>query len=259
MKTSKEKCRNAASRRISRNDAKRAKVYAAAVLQRAPRLLAMIGIAAGVAAAAMPSNAAETAGDAKRGAKVFQACIACHSLQPNHHMTGPSLAQLFGRKAGTAKGFLRYSDPMLKSDIVWDERTLDQWLASPAQMIPGNDMAFPGIPDQSARRDLIAYLRAVAEGSEAPRGPRMPRLKSAQAPDIVKSMRHCGDTYFLTTEDGRSLKIWEFNLRLKIDSSEFGPYPGRPVIVGMGMQGDRAAVVFTQPSELSSFIQQRCE
>ena len=219
----------------------------------------MIGLITGLAAAAMPSGAAESAGNAKRGAKVFQACIACHSLEPNRHATGPSLAQLFGRKAGTGKGFLRYSDAMLKAGVVWNESTLDDWLTNPARLIPGNEMAFAGISNRGARRDLIAYLQAVSEGSEAPRGPRMPRLKSAQAKDVIESMRHCGDTYFLTTGDGRNLKIWEFNLRLKIDSSEFGPHPGRPVIVGMGMQGDRAAVVFTQPSELSSFIQQRCE
>ncbi|MBI1964616.1 MAG: cytochrome c family protein [Betaproteobacteria bacterium] len=220
--------------------------------------LAMVGMAAGVLAAAMPSTAAETAGDAKRGAKVFQACVACHSAEPGRHMTGPSLAQLFGRKAGTAKGFLRYSDPMLKSDIVWDERALDQWLASPAQMIPGNDMAFPGLPDQRARRDLIAYLRAVAEGSEAPRGPRMPRLKSAQADDVVKAIRYCGDTYFVTTEAGKTLKIWEFNLRLKTDSTEFGPRPGRPVLVGVGMGSDRAAIVFSAPGEIAKLIKAAC-
>ena len=220
--------------------------------------LAMVGVAAGLLASGMPSDAAETAGDAKRGAKVFQACVACHSAEPGRHMTGPSLAQLFGRKAGTAKGFLRYSDPMLKSDIVWDERTLDQWLASPAQLIPGNDMAFPGLPDQSARRDLSAYLKAVAEGSEAPRGPRMPRLKSAQADDVVKAIRYCGDTYFVTTEAGKTLKIWEFNVRLKTDSTEFGPHPGRPVLVGVGMGSDRAAIVFSAPGEIAKLIKAAC-
>jgi len=259
VKTSEEKCRKAASRRFSRNDAKRGKVYTAAVLQRALMRLAMIGIAAGLFAAAMSSIAAETAGDAKRGAKVFQACIACHSLEPNRHMTGPSLAQLFGRKAGAVKEFLRYSDPMLKSDITWNERTLDQWLASPGQLIPGNEMTFAGIPNQGARRDLIAYLRAVSEGSEAPRGPRMPRLKSAQADDVVKGIRYCGDTYFVTTEAGKTLKIWEFNVRLKTDSTEFGPLPGRPVLVGVGMGSDRAAIVFASPREIGELVKELCD
>lgn len=250
------------SRRISRNDAKRRKGDATVILRRLPWRLAALGVAAGVLVAALPSNAAETAGDAKRGAKAFQVCVACHSLEPDRHMTGPSLAQLFGRKAGTHKGFMRYSDAMLQSGIVWNERTLDQWLASPAQLIPENSMSFRGIPDPAARRDLIAYLKAVSEGSEAPRGPaagpRMPRLKSAQADDVVKAIRYCSDTYFVTTEAGKTHKLWEFNLRLKTDSTEFGPHPGRPVLVGVGMGGDRAAIVFSAPGEIAKLIKTAC-
>lgn len=227
---------------LTQYNVRRKKGYTAAVLRRAPRRLATLGIAAGVLLAALPSTAAETAGDVKRGAKAFQACVACHSLEPDRHMTGPSLAQLFGRKAGTHKGFLRYSDALLQSGIVWNERTLDQWLASPAQLIPGNDMAFRGIPDPDARRDLIAYLNAVSEGSEAPRGPAagppMPQLKSAQADDVVKAIRYCGDTYFVTTEAGKTLKIWEFNLRLKTDSTEFVA-PRRPSRSGRCWHGQR--------------------
>jgi len=252
----------AESRRSLRNDAKRSKGYTAAGLRRSPRRLAMVGIAAGMFATAVPAIAAETAGDAKRGAKAFQACVACHSLEPDRHMTGPSLAQLIGRKAGTHKGFLRYSDAMLQSGIVWNERTLDQWLASPAQLIPENSMSFRGIPDPGARRDLIAYLKAVSDGSQAPRGPaagpRMPRLKSAQADDVVKAIRYCGDTYFVTTEAGKTHKLWEFNVRLKTDSTEFGPHPGRPVLVGVGMGGDRAAIVFSAPGEIAKLIKPAC-
>lgn len=39
--------------------------------------LAAVGAAAGMLLAAIPSHAAEAEGDAKRGAKVFQACAAC--------------------------------------------------------------------------------------------------------------------------------------------------------------------------------------
>jgi cytochrome c len=37
--------------------------------------------------------------NSSRGQRVFSACAACHSLQPNQNMTGPSLADLWGRKA----------------------------------------------------------------------------------------------------------------------------------------------------------------
>src|SRR2546425_13308128 len=66
-------------------------------------------------------NGAAAAGDPKRGSRVFQACIACHSVKPGEHMTGPSLAGIWNRKAGTAEGFLRYSDALKRVDIVLNE------------------------------------------------------------------------------------------------------------------------------------------
>lgn len=35
-------------------------------------------------------------GDAKRGAAEFGQCAACHSLEPDHHLTGLSLAGIVG-------------------------------------------------------------------------------------------------------------------------------------------------------------------
>src|SRR2546428_2932934 len=102
---------------------------------------------------------ARAAGDAARGVKVFQACMACHSVQPDEHMTGPSLAHVWNRKAGSAEGFMRYSDPVKQSGITWNAAALDKWLANPAQLIPGNGMTFPGIKDAKAREDVNAYLK----------------------------------------------------------------------------------------------------
>jgi len=33
---------------------------------------------------------------------------------------------------------------------------------------------------------------------------------------------------------------------------------GKPIIVGSGMQGDRAAVIFSRPEEMSAFIHREC-
>ena len=208
-------------------------------------------------------------GNIQRGAAAFQLCVACHSVEPGRHLTGPSLAGVSGRKAGTAPGFLRYSDALQKSGIVWDERTLDAWLVSPAKLVPGNDMTFPGIKDRKAREDIIAYLRAVSSGKAPPAaaqggmmgmmgGGPMPDLKQADADSVVQSIRHCGDTYFVITADGKMHKIWEFNLRFKTDSGANGPSPGKPAVVGVGMRGDRVAIVFAQPKEISALIEQSC-
>lgn len=199
-------------------------------------------------------------GDSSRGARAFGACAGCHALEPGRHLTGPSLAGVWGRKAGAAPGFARFSSALRSSGIVWNESSLDAWLANPEKAVPGNYMQFRGIADAKVRADLVAYLRAVAEGKSPPaRGaPALPDLKAAPASAIVTALRHCGDSYFVTNADGETTPYWEFNLRFKTDSGPGGPAPGRPVMVGQGMQGDRAQIVFARPEEISAFIRKDC-
>ena len=211
-----------------------------------------------VATCLVPVSAV-AAEDAQRGAKAYQNCVACHSLETGRHFTGPSLANLFGRKAGTAPGFQRYSDALQRSGVIWDEKTLDAWLREPDSFIPGNVMTFPGLKDETMRRDLIQYLKAADSIPGARRaGPRLPDLKKAPPEGIAKVVRHCGDTYFVTTGDGKTHKIWELNLRLKTDTSVTGPAPGKPVIVGTGMQGDRSAIVFSALREIGELVKEQC-
>jgi cytochrome c len=212
-----------------------------------------------LAAALLVPLSAFAAGDAERGARAYRACIACHALEPGRHLTGPSLANVFGRKAGEAPGFERYSDALKQSGVVWDEKTLDAWLREPASVIPGNVMTFGGINDEKVRSDLIAYLKAADSrpGTRRP-GFRLPDLKKAPPDAIVTAVRHCGDTFFVTTQEGKIHKIWEVNLRLKIDSRDTGPFPGKPVMVGAGMQGDRASIIFSALSEIGELVKKNC-
>lgn len=221
-------------------------------------------------AALIMTSGARAAGDARRGAQVFGQCLACHSVAPGEHLTGPSLAHVWKRKAGTIEGFQRYSDELKRADVAWDEAAIEKWLADPQKFIPGTTMSFAGLKQPKDREDVIAYLRAVSEGkppAPAAKGgmggmggmqARKPDLKKAPLDAQVSALKHCGDTYTVQTADGKSQKLWEFNLRLKTDTSKLGPAPGKPVIVGTGMQGDRAAVVFASPKEISSFIQSAC-
>jgi len=214
--------------------------------------------------AALPAAAAlAQSGDADRGARVFaQQCAACHSVEPRRHLTGPSLAGVWHRRAGNAPGFVRYSDAMRRADVTWNERTLDTWLRDPAGLVPGNQMSFQGIADNAARRDLIAYLRASSAG-EAPRaGGRAPagpaNLKQAPAANQVRTVSYCPDAYRVATADGKTHVFWEFNLRLKTDSSAAGPLAGKPVLMGSGMMGDRASIVFAAPEEIGDFVKREC-
>jgi len=183
-------------------------------------------------------------------------------------MTGPSLARVWNQKAATAEGFSRYSEALRRADLVWTGETLDRWLVNPEKLVPGTSMTFPGLKDGKNRQDLIAYLEAVSEG-KAPRAEQGGRamagmgrgkldLRKAPAEGRVTSIGYCGDTYTVRMGDGKTQKIWEFNLRFKTDSSKLGPLPGKPVAVGAGMQGDRASVVFASPKEISEFIKPSC-
>jgi cytochrome c len=95
-------------------------------------------------------------GDAARGEKRFEECVACHSLEKGKESVGPDLHGVLGRKA--AETDFRYSPALKRSGITWSEQTIDTFIADPQAVVPGNRMPFAGIPDASARADLIAYL-----------------------------------------------------------------------------------------------------
>jgi cytochrome c len=215
----------------------------------------------------VPVHRAEAAGDPEAGAQVFRTCSACHTLEPGAHRTGPSLAGVLGRRAGTAEGFHRYSDALRSADLVWREDTLNGFLANPQALLPGNRMTFPGITDAQARADLIAYLQtATAAGAQAEAGeqdamatPQLMDLRREVGPNNrITSIRYCGDTYTVGVESGESHPFWEFNLRFKTDSSDKGPEPGHPVLIPASMMGDRAFVIFAAPAEISGFIESKC-
>jgi nitrite reductase (NO-forming) len=101
-------------------------------------------------------------GDAAAGRLVFRKCQACHSLEPGKDLVGPSLAGILNRKAGTEAGF-DYSPAVKQSNITWNPQTLDEYLADPAKVIPGNRMPFPGLKTPDDRKDVIAFLAAAGQ------------------------------------------------------------------------------------------------
>jgi cytochrome c len=103
-----------------------------------------------------------SAADVAHGKVVYEKCAACHLLTPGATEVGPSLAGIMGRKAASQDDF-RYSTAMRRSNIVWDEKTIDAYLADPQGYIKGNRMPFAGLPDQKDREDVIAYLKEAAK------------------------------------------------------------------------------------------------
>jgi cytochrome c len=104
--------------------------------------------------------------DIQAGEAVYARCLACHALA--YDRTGPRHCGLFGRRAGSVKGF-PYSDAMKRSRIVWDEKTLNAFLANPTKNIPGTAMGYAGVQDDVERANLIAYLRQANESDACKR------------------------------------------------------------------------------------------
>jgi cytochrome c len=189
-----------------------------------------------IAAATMTALSAPAwsqAGGATRGERMYRACVACHSLEPNRNMTGPSLAEIWNRKSGSLASFPRYSAALKSAGIIWNDDTLDEWIKDPQPFIPGNTMTFPGMKDARQRADLLAFLKDATQPGHAPKaaqggnqmggmmmgGGGVPNLKKLDPEDRVQSINHCGDTYKVATADGKIRDFWERNLRFKTDVS----------------------------------------
>ena len=99
-------------------------------------------------------------GDAAQGRKVYQRwCIGCHGDKETVQSVGPSLVGLIGRRAGTVGGS-PYSRNLYESGIVWDEKSLQRYLASPRDAVHGTIMPI-GVHDPRERDDIIAYLKTL--------------------------------------------------------------------------------------------------
>jgi cytochrome c len=120
----------------------------------------LFGLVAGVALMAGVSSA--SAQDAEAGAKVFNACKACHTLEAGKNRVGPSLHGLIGRPAGSVEGF-SYSPAMKNSGVTWDDENLAKYLADPKGFIAGNKMAFAGVKKEEDLKNLVAYLLEAAK------------------------------------------------------------------------------------------------
>jgi cytochrome c len=102
------------------------------------------------------------------GERQFQRiCSICHTLTGSTaRRAGPTLAGLFGRRAGTVADYI-YSDTLDGSDIVWNETTIDALFdEGPDHYIPGSKMPMQRITNATDRDDLIAFLRQATQEKE---------------------------------------------------------------------------------------------
>ncbi|WAX94270.1 ankyrin repeat domain-containing protein [Aminobacter sp. NyZ550] len=102
--------------------------------------------------------------DAQAGKEIFgKSCAACHLAAPG--LKVPKRANLWGivgRPKGS-QGDVAYSASLKQAGGVWSLEDLNAFISNPALTLPGTDMSFPGLADESQRADLIAYLRTLSE------------------------------------------------------------------------------------------------
>jgi cytochrome c len=98
------------------------------------------------------------AGD--RGAEVFRACVACHTLTPDEgNRAGPTLSGIFGRKIASLPGY-NFSPALKKLDIVWTPETVSKLFEiGPMQYTPGTKMPEQTIGSAEDRAALVQFLQ----------------------------------------------------------------------------------------------------
>lgn len=116
--------------------------------------------AAATPAAASAATSTPTMAAADGPPDAFKVCAVCHSAEPGKNGIGPSLAGVYGTKAGEVPGY-DFSDAMKNSGLVWNEATLDKYLANPQAMVPGTKMTFAGFKDEDKREAVIKYLKSI--------------------------------------------------------------------------------------------------
>ncbi|MGA0562594.1 c-type cytochrome [Ancylobacter sp. VNQ12] len=116
------------------------------------------------------ASAQSPAGDPAKGANVFKKCMACHAIgEGAKNKVGPELNGIIGRKMGAVEGF-NYSDTLKEHNAkgdVWTAEILSKYLENPKAFMPGVKMVFAGLPKETDRADLEAYLGSFnADGTK---------------------------------------------------------------------------------------------
>lgn len=116
--------------------------------------LCVAGSLALVVIATRPAPAADVA----RGKTLYAACAVCHNEKPD--ALGPNLKGVVGRKAAALDDF-RYSAPMRRANLVWDDASLRAYIADPQGIVKGNRMPFGGLREARDIDDIVAHLKTL--------------------------------------------------------------------------------------------------
>lgn len=175
-----------------------------------------------------------------KGEAAFLQCSACHSVEEGGPAKlGPNLWGVINRPVASVDGF-DYSEALKEFGGSWELERLDEFLSDPAGTVPGTRMAVPGVTDDAARADLIAYLNqnsanplpigldpelaaAEAEASEADQKRDFGLL--VDAPGVEKTFALCTPCHseMIIVQQGKTRKRWDKTLDWMIEEQAMAP------------------------------------